>query len=147
MLVKYDLKGYADQAALLDEHQTLMDAPIEAVDSDKVLKFKKFLLEEGGNDIIADGPQNLIHAFSDTIGEGYDSNRGKAVINISSGGTSKFSDTNRGKWLSHGILAGLEWGFLTLLAVGSALLQYLLLPVTTWFKIIEYRNSLPFSIP
>ena len=62
-----------------------MDAPIEAVDGDKVLKFKKFLLEEGGNDIIADGPQNLIHAFSDTIGEGYGSNRGKEVIELSTG--------------------------------------------------------------
>ena len=55
MIVKYDLKGYADQAALLDEQQTLMDASVEAVDGDIVLKLRKFLVEEGGNDIIVDG--------------------------------------------------------------------------------------------
>ena len=32
-----------------------MDASVEAVDGDIVLKFKKFLVEEGGNGIIANG--------------------------------------------------------------------------------------------
>ena len=45
MIVKYDLKGYADQAALTDYHQKLMDASIEAVDGEIVLKFKKVLVE------------------------------------------------------------------------------------------------------
>ena len=67
MIVKYDLKGFSDQAALPDEHQTLMDAFVEAIYSDIVLKFKKFLVEEGGNEIIVDGPQNFIYAFSDTV--------------------------------------------------------------------------------
>ena len=44
VIVKYDLMGYADQVALRDEHKTLMDASVEAVDDDKVLKFKKFLV-------------------------------------------------------------------------------------------------------
>ena len=48
MIVRYDLKGYVDQAALWYEHQTLMDASIEALDGDIDLNFKKFLLEEGG---------------------------------------------------------------------------------------------------
>ena len=34
MIVKYDLKGYADQSALTDEQQTLMDASVEAVDGE-----------------------------------------------------------------------------------------------------------------
>ena len=55
MLVKYDLKVYADQEALPDEQQTLMDASVENVYGDIVLKLKKFLVEEGGNDIIVDG--------------------------------------------------------------------------------------------
>ena len=69
MIVKYDLKVYADQVELPDEHQTLMDASIEAIDGDIVLKFKKFLVEEGGNYIIVDGPQNFIYEFYDTVGE------------------------------------------------------------------------------
>ena len=55
MIVKYDLKGYNYQAALPDEHHTLMDASVEAVDGNIVLNFKSFLFEEGGNDIIVDG--------------------------------------------------------------------------------------------
>ena len=99
-----------------------MNAFVEAVDSDIVLKFKKFLVEEGENDMIFDAPQNFIYVFSGTVGEGHGSNRGKYIIIIISGGTFKVSDTNQGKWLYHGILEGLTWGFLTLLAVDVALL-------------------------
>ena len=144
IIVKYDLNGYADQAALPEKHQTLTDASVEAVDGDIVLKFKKFLVEEGGNDIIVDGLQNFIYAFADTVGEGHGSNRGKAVINLSSGGSSKFSDPNQGKWLSHSTLTGVAWGFLTLLAVVAALLQDFLPPGPNWFKIHEYCNRLNF---
>ena len=65
---KFDLKSYAKQGALPPEQQTLMDASVESVDGDIVLKFKKFLVEEGENDIIVDGPQNFIYAYSDTVG-------------------------------------------------------------------------------
>ena len=44
MIVKYDLKVYANQAALQDDHKTIMDASVEAVDGDILLKFKKFLV-------------------------------------------------------------------------------------------------------
>ena len=71
MAVKYELKGYANQSALPEEQQTLMDASVESVDGDIVLKFKKFLVEEGENDIIVDGPQNFIYAYDDTVGEGH----------------------------------------------------------------------------
>ena len=107
-----------------------------------MLKFNKFLVKAGDNEIIFGGPHNFIYAFSDTVGEGHGSNREKAVINISLGRTYNISDPNKAKWLSHGILAGLVWGFLTLLDVGAALLQDILLPVTTWFKIHEYCNRL-----
>ena len=46
-----------------DEHQTLIDEYVEAVDGDIVLKFKKFLVDDGGNDIIFCSPQNFIYAF------------------------------------------------------------------------------------
>ena len=115
-----------------------MDASVEAIDGDIVLKFKKFLVEEGGNGIIFDGPHKFIYEFADNVGEGNGSNRVKAIINISLGGSSKVSDTNQGNWLYHGILTDLAWGFLTLLAVGAALLQYFLPPGTTWFKIHKY---------
>ena len=55
MIVEYDLNGYADQAKLPYEQKTIMDDSVEDVDGDIVLKFNKFLLEEGGNDIIVDG--------------------------------------------------------------------------------------------
>ena len=103
-----------------------------------MLKLKKFLLEEGGGEIIAGGTQNFIYAFSGTVGEGHGSNRGKAVINIISGGISKVYDPNQGNWLAHGILEGLTWVFLIPLAVGAALLQYFLPPGTTWFKIHDF---------
>ena len=34
MIVKYELKGYADQAELMDEQQTLIDASVVDVDGD-----------------------------------------------------------------------------------------------------------------
>ena len=80
MIVKYHFKGYADQAALPDEYQTLMNASIEAVDGDIVLKLNNFLLEEGGGYIIANGPQNFIYAFSYTYGEGHGSNRENILL-------------------------------------------------------------------
>ena len=106
IIFQYDLKGQAEQVALPDEHHALMDASVEAIDGDIVLKFKKFLLEQGQgvNDIIVDGPQNFIYAFSDIVGEGQGSNRGKYVINISLDGRSKFSDPNQFKWLSNVIM-------------------------------------------
>ena len=44
-----------------------MDTSVEAVDGDIVLKFKKFLVEEGENEISAS--QKFIYAFDDTVGE------------------------------------------------------------------------------
>ena len=80
MAVRYDLKVYAEKVVLPDKHQTLMDDSVEAVDSEIVLKFNKFLLQEGGGDIIVSGPQNFIYEFADTVGEVHGSNRGKVVI-------------------------------------------------------------------
>ena len=115
-----------------------MDASVEAVDGDIVLKFKKFLVEEGVNEIIVDGPQNFIYEFSDAFGEVHVSNRAKSMINLIPGRTSKVSDPNQGKWLAYDIMTGLAWGFLTLLAVGAAPLQYLIPTGPTWFKIHDY---------
>ena len=55
MIVNYYLKGYTDQAALPDKHQVLMYDYVEAIYGEIVLKFKKFLVEEGENEIIVDG--------------------------------------------------------------------------------------------
>ena len=74
-----------------------------------MLNLNKLLVEEVVNYNIFDGPQNFVYAFSGTVCEVHGSNRGKDVINLSSGGSSKFSDTNKCKWLSHGIMAGLAW--------------------------------------
>ena len=84
-----------------------MDAYVEAVDGDIVLKFKKFLVEEGGDGIIVDGTQNFIYTFSDTVGEGYGSNRGKDIINPSLGATSKVYYPKQSNCLSNVILTGL----------------------------------------
>ena len=99
-----------------------MDASVEAVDGDIVLKLKNLPVDEGVNDIIVDGTQNFIYTFSYTSDEGHVSKRDKDVINISSFGSSKVSDPSQGKWLSHGIMAGLVWVFLMLLDVDADLL-------------------------
>ena len=57
-----------------------MEASVEAVDGDIVLKLKNLPVEEGKKKISVSGPQNFIHSFYDTIGEGHGSNRGKSVI-------------------------------------------------------------------
>ena len=71
-----------------------MDASLEAVYGEIVLKFKNFLLEEGGNEIIAGIPQNFIYEFSNTVGLVHGSNMGKYVINIILGGSYEVSDTD-----------------------------------------------------
>ena len=45
-----------------------MDASVEAVYGDIVLKLKTFVVEEGENGISVS--QNFVYAFSDTVGEG-----------------------------------------------------------------------------
>ena len=142
MIVKYDLKLYAEKKLLPDEQKKLMDGYVEAVDGGIVIKFKKFLVEEGGNRIIVDGHHNFIYEFYDTVGEGYGSNRGKSIINISLSGSSKVHDPNQGKWSVYDILEVLAWEFLILLAVGDALLQNFLPPGPTWLNIHEYCNIL-----
>ena len=122
IIFNYEPTEYSDQADLTEKQQTLMDASVESVDGDIVLKYKKLLVEEGGYDIIVDITHKFINTFADTVGEVHVSNRGKSVIYLSSGGTCRVSDPNQGKWLAHGILAGLSWGFLRLLDFGATLL-------------------------
>ena len=62
-----------------------MGASVKAVDGEIVLNLKKFLVEEGGNEIGVSGPQNFIYVFSYTVGDEYVSKRGKAVIELSTG--------------------------------------------------------------
>ena len=62
-----------------------MDASADSIYGDIVLKFKKFLVEEGENEISVSGPQNFICAFADTVGEGHGSNRDKSGIALSTG--------------------------------------------------------------
>ena len=62
-----------------------MDSYVEALYGDIVLKFKRLLVEEEDNEISVSGPQTFTYAFSDTVGEGHGSNRGKSVIDISTG--------------------------------------------------------------
>ena len=50
-----------------------MDASVDTVDGDIVLNFKKFLVEEGGDEISICGPQNFIYLFADTVDEGHGS--------------------------------------------------------------------------
>ena len=57
MIVKYDLNEYADQSALPDKQQTIMDSSVEDVDDDIVLNFKKFLVEEGKMTLLAMVPR------------------------------------------------------------------------------------------
>ena len=60
-----------------------MDASIESLDGDILIKFKKLLVEEGYNEISVSGTHNSVYAFSDTVGEGHFLKRGKAVIDFS----------------------------------------------------------------
>ena len=60
-----------------------MDPSVEAVDGDMLPSFKKFLVKEGENEISVS--QNFIYAFHDNVGEGYGSNRGKSVIDLTTG--------------------------------------------------------------
>ena len=62
-----------------------MGASVEAVDCYIELKFKMFLVWKGGDKISVSGPQNLTYTFADTVREGHGSNRGKEVINLSTG--------------------------------------------------------------
>ena len=59
-----------------------MDASVEAVDGNILLKFKRFLVEGGENEISVSGTHNFIYGFSDTVGKGHGSNRGKSMIEI-----------------------------------------------------------------
>ena len=68
-----------------------MDASVETVDGDIVLKFRKFLLEEAENEISFG--QNFIYEFSDTFGELHVSNRGKAFIDLSTGEVMSLPET------------------------------------------------------
>ena len=60
-----------------------MDAYVKAVYGDIVRKFNNFLVQEGENETGVWVPQNFIYAFSDTVGGGHGSKRGKAVIGLS----------------------------------------------------------------
>ena len=54
-----------------------MDASVEAVVFDIVLKFNNLPVEEEENEISGSSPQIFIYEFADTVGEGHGPNRGK----------------------------------------------------------------------
>ena len=47
-----------------------MDASVESLDGDILLKFKQFLVEEGDNETRVRGTRNVIYAFYYIAGEG-----------------------------------------------------------------------------
>ena len=57
-----------------------METYVEALDGDIVLKFKKFHVEEGENEISFSVQQNFIYSFSNAVSEAHASDRGKSVI-------------------------------------------------------------------
>ena len=59
-----------------------MNASVEAIYWDIVIKLNSFLVEAGGVEISVSCPQNFIYAFSDISGEGHESNRFKAMIDL-----------------------------------------------------------------
>ena len=65
MIVKYELKGYANHAALPDEQQTVTDISIEAGDGDILIKFNKLLVEDGGITLLTMVPRSsYIHLLA-----------------------------------------------------------------------------------
>ena len=118
-----------------------MYASVKDVDSDIVPRFNKFLVKEGENDIIVDGTHKFIYVFAYTVDEGHGSNRGKAAINIISSGSSKVSDTNKGKWLSHSILVGLAWILVLLFCDISSILVPLGLRSMSTATALKYSFS------
>ena len=70
-----------------------MDDSVEAVDGELVLKLKRFLLEEGGNEIIVSGPQKFIYSLSDTVSKGHGSNRSISVIGLGTGELTETPET------------------------------------------------------
>ena len=60
-----------------------MGASVESIDGDISLKFNKFLVEEGQNEI--SDSHKFIYSFSDTVGEEHGSNRVKSVIDLITG--------------------------------------------------------------
>ena len=59
-----------------------MNASIGDVCGDILLKFKKFLVEEGENDISVSGPHKFIYEFAYNVGAGHGSNKGNSVIDL-----------------------------------------------------------------
>ena len=84
-----------------------MDASVKALDGEILLKLKKFVLEEGGNEISVS--QNFIHAFSDTIGDGHGAKKCKTVIGLSTGEVSAPSETGN-ELLLHSVIVPGSYG-------------------------------------
>ena len=63
MIVKYELKEYANQATMPDKQQTPIDASVGDVYGDIVLKIKKLLLKEGGMTLLLMVPRTLYTHF------------------------------------------------------------------------------------
>ena len=155
---KYTLtsKDISGVTLLDDSRQTLANHKIEQNDTHTVMTFDKILIEANEIPIVLDSEIAFIWAYGYGNDLGVHRSRGAVrlavgacipgVTPVSSNSAGVLSTPSNYKsfWSAHGFLAGIAWGILSPLAIGSSLLRDLIPKAGLWFKIHMLLNMTVF---
>lgn len=146
-VLKYTMgsKQTSGVSPMPESQQTLLDASIEVVDGQTIMKFTKIMKEPGEIEVVA-GDNNLMGAYG---GDGVLAThiaRQSVVLNLASGASEEVRIPNRAAWIVHGVLAFLAWGVLVPFAVQASLLRALLPKGPLWMKIHKLFNTTSYAL-
>jgi hypothetical protein len=155
---KYTLtsKDISGVTLLDDSRQTLANHKIEQNDTHTVMTFDKILIEANEIPIVLDSEIAFIWAYG--YGNDLGVHRSRGAVRLAVGacipGVTPVSGNSAGMlstpsnyksfWSAHGFLAGIAWGILSPLAIGSSLLRDLIPKAGLWFKIHMLLNMTVF---
>jgi len=128
-----------------ESEQTLIDASVEVVDGQTVMKFTKIMKESGGIQITS-GENKFLWAYGSSNTLGHHSARSPFDLNLSSGLASEVVVPNYSVWLGHGVMAFLAWAVLVPISANASLFRGLLPKGSLWFNLHRSFNTAAFAL-
>ncbi len=128
-----------------ESKQTLMDASVEVIDRQTIMKFTKTMKETGQIEITSGENKFLwAHGSSDVLR--YHRSRSQFDLNLSNGLSEEVKVPNMKVWLAHGVIAFLAWGVLLPISVNASLFRNLHPIGSLWFKCHRAFNTTAFAL-
>ena len=125
--------------------QTLMDASVEFIGGQTIMKFTK-IMKETREIQITSGENKFLWAYGSSNALGYHSSSSSFKLHLSSGLSDEVKVPNIKVWLAHGVMAFLAWGVLVPISVNASLFRGLFPNGSLWFNLHRSFNIAAFAL-